>query len=121
MGKDKKWYRKQDSKELICTTHEHKLRCRECWWVGKAKVTKVFKKMVWRFCRLTGWSPRPRPGDSWKEVFDIMKGKDQHPRLLYPATLSFKIEGQIKCSQIRSSSRSSSSPSHYYMNIRGIY
>ena len=25
MGKDKKWYRKQDSKELICTTHGHEL------------------------------------------------------------------------------------------------
>ena len=30
----------------------------------------------------------------WKEV---MKGKDLHPRLLYPAKLSFRIEGQIKC------------------------
>ena len=26
-----------------------------------------------------------------------MKGKDLHPRLLYPAKLSFRIEGQIKC------------------------
>ena len=26
-----------------------------------------------------------------------MKGKDLHPRLLYPAKLSFTIEGQIKC------------------------
>ena len=25
-----------------------------------------------------------------------MKGKDVHPRLLYPAKLSFRIEGQIK-------------------------
>ena len=25
----------------------------------------------------------------WKEVFEIMKGKDLHPRLLYPAKLSF--------------------------------
>ena len=30
----------------------------------------------------------------WKEV---MKGKDLHPRLLYPAKLSFRMEGQIKC------------------------
>ena len=27
-----------------------------------------------------------------------MKGKDLHPRLLYPAKLSFKMEGQKKCS-----------------------
>ena len=26
-----------------------------------------------------------------------MKGKDLHPRLLYPAKLSFRIVGQIKC------------------------
>ena len=34
----------------------------------------------------------------WKEVFEIMKGKDLHPRLLYPAKLSFRMDGQIKCS-----------------------
>ena len=26
-----------------------------------------------------------------------MKGKDLHPRLLYPAKLSFRMGGQIKC------------------------
>ena len=26
-----------------------------------------------------------------------MKGKDLNPRLLYPAKLSFRMEGQIKC------------------------
>ena len=33
----------------------------------------------------------------WNEVFRVMKGKDLHPRLLYPAKLSFIMEGQIKC------------------------
>ena len=33
----------------------------------------------------------------WKEVFELMKGKYLHPRLLYPAKLSFRMEGQIKC------------------------
>ena len=33
----------------------------------------------------------------WKEVFQVLKGKDLHPRLLDPAKLSFIIEGQIKC------------------------
>ena len=33
----------------------------------------------------------------WKVVFQVMKGKDLHPRLLYPAKLSFRVEGQIKC------------------------
>ena len=31
----------------------------------------------------------------WEEVFQVMKGKDLHPRLLYPAKLSFRMEGQI--------------------------
>ena len=33
----------------------------------------------------------------WREVFKVMKGKDLHPRLLYAAKLSFRMEGQIKC------------------------
>ena len=32
-----------------------------------------------------------------KEVFQVMKGKDLHPRLRYPAKLSFRMEGQVKC------------------------
>ena len=32
---------------------------------------------------------------SWKEVFEVMKGKDLHPRLLYPAKLSFRMEGKV--------------------------
>ena len=39
----------------------------------------------------------------WKEVFQVMKGKGLHPRLLYPAKLSFRMEGHISVSQIRSS------------------
>ena len=33
----------------------------------------------------------------WKEVFQVMKGKGLHPRVLYPAKLSFRMEGRIKC------------------------
>ena len=33
----------------------------------------------------------------WKEVLEVMKSKDLHPRLLSPAKLSFREEGQIKC------------------------
>ena len=32
----------------------------------------------------------------WKEVFGVMKGKDLHPRFLYPAKLSFRMEGEMK-------------------------
>ena len=34
---------------------------------------------------------------AWKEVFEVMKGRDLHPRLFYPAKLSFRMERQIKC------------------------
>ena len=33
----------------------------------------------------------------WQEVFQVMKGKGLHPRLLYPAKLSCRMKGQIKC------------------------
>ena len=33
----------------------------------------------------------------WQEVFQVIKGKDLHPRLLYPAKLSFRMEGQTEC------------------------
>ena len=33
----------------------------------------------------------------WEEVFEVMKDKDLHPKLLYPAKLSFRMEGKIKC------------------------
>ena len=32
-----------------------------------------------------------------KEIFEVMKDKDLHPRSLYPAKLSFRMEGQMKC------------------------
>ena len=34
----------------------------------------------------------------WQEVLQVMKGKGLHARLLYPAKLSFRMEGQMKCS-----------------------
>ena len=52
---------------------------------------------------------------SWKEVFEVMKGKDLHPRFLYPAKLSFRMEWKIKCFPDKVKLRSSSSPSPYYM------
>ena len=32
----------------------------------------------------------------WQEMFKVMKSRDLQTRLLYPAKLSFRIEGQIK-------------------------
>ena len=35
----------------------------------------------------------------FKEIFKVMKSKDLHLRLFYPAKLLFRVEGQIKCFQ----------------------
>ena len=32
----------------------------------------------------------------WQDTFKVMKGKNLQPRLLYPARISFKIDGEIK-------------------------
>ena len=33
----------------------------------------------------------------WQELYKVMKSKDLQPRLLNPAKLLFRMEGQIKC------------------------
>ena len=32
----------------------------------------------------------------WQDIFKVLKGKCLPPRLLYPARISFKIDGEIK-------------------------
>ena len=32
----------------------------------------------------------------WQDIFKVMKGKNLQPRLLYPARISFRSEGEIK-------------------------
>ena len=32
----------------------------------------------------------------WQDIFKVLKGKNLQPRLLYPARISFKIDGEIK-------------------------
>ena len=60
---------------------------------GKERVTYkgVPIKLSTDFSKQTLQSRR-----GWKEIFEVMKGKDLPPRLLYPAKLSFRMEGQIK-------------------------
>ena len=33
---------------------------------------------------------------NWQEIFKVITNKDLQPRLLYPAKLTFRIEGHIK-------------------------
>ena len=32
----------------------------------------------------------------WQDILKVMKGKDLQPRLLYPARISFRFNGEIK-------------------------
>ena len=32
----------------------------------------------------------------WQDIFKVLKGKILQPRILYPARISFKLEGEIK-------------------------
>uniref|UniRef100_A0A8D1XZ75 L1 transposable element dsRBD-like domain-containing protein n=1 Tax=Sus scrofa TaxID=9823 RepID=A0A8D1XZ75_PIG len=32
----------------------------------------------------------------WQDIFKVLKGKNLQPRILYPARISFEIEGEIK-------------------------
>ena len=32
----------------------------------------------------------------WHDIFKVMKGKNLKPRILYPARLSFRFDGEIK-------------------------
>ena len=32
----------------------------------------------------------------WHDIFKVMKGKNLQPRLLYPAKISFRFNGEIK-------------------------
>ena len=38
------------------------------------------------------WQARKK----WQEIFNVMNRKNMQPRTLYPASLSFRIEGEIK-------------------------
>ena len=32
----------------------------------------------------------------WQDIFKVMKGKNLQPRILYPARISFRFNGEIK-------------------------
>ena len=49
----------------------------------------------------------------WQEGFKAMKSKDLQPTLLYPAKLSFRMEGQIKCFPDRRKLKEFIIPKHY--------
>ena len=62
---------------------------------ARGKVTVSYKGVPVRL--LADFSKETLQARRGWEVFQVTKGKDLHPRLLSPAKLSFRMEGQIKC------------------------
>ena len=56
----------------------------------------------------------------WKKVFEVMKGKDVHLRLLYPAKLSFRMEGQLKCFPDKVKLREFTTTKPLYEMLKGL-
>ena len=69
----------------------------------KAARDKRFLTYMGRNIRLTAdlstetWQARK----GWHDIFRVLNEKNMQPRILYPARLSFRIEGEIKSFQDR--------------------
>ena len=50
----------------------------------------------------------------WQDIFKVMKGKNLQPRLLYPASISFKFDGEIKNFTDKQKLRNSAPPNQVY-------
>ena len=37
-----------------------------------------------------------QPRREWQDIYKVMKGKNLQPRLLYPARILFRFDGEIK-------------------------
>ena len=64
---------------------------------------KIFLTYMGRNLRLTAdlstetWQARK----GWQDIFRVLSKKNMQPRILHPASLSFRIEGEIKSFQDR--------------------
>ena len=60
---------------------------------AREKETAIYKGVPIRFSADFS-KERLQARRGWKEVFQVMKGKDLHPRLLCPARLLFRMEAR---------------------------
>ena len=63
---------------------------------AREKETVTYKVVPKDYQLISQKKPYRQEG-AGKKYFKVMKGKDLHPRLLSPAKLSFRMEGQIEC------------------------
>ena len=86
--------RKHTPRHIIITLS--KIKDERILEAGREKERVTYKRVPIRLLAdFSKESLQARRG--WKEVFQVMKGKGLHPRLLYAGKLSFRMEGQIKC------------------------
>ena len=59
----------------------------------------------------------------WQDIFKVLKGKNLQPRLLYPARISFKIDGEIKSFSDKQKLRefSTTKPALFTTNVKETY
>ena len=62
---------------------------------SKGKITKAHKGIPIRIT-VDLLTETFQPRRDWQDIFKVMKEKNLQPRLLYPARISFKYEGEIK-------------------------
>ena len=58
---------------------------------------KAVSYLQWSSHRLSADFSTLQNRRDWQEIFKVMKSRGLQPRLLYPAKISFRMEGQIKC------------------------
>ena len=58
----------------------------------------------------------------WQDIFKVLKGKNLQPRLLYPAGISLKIDGEIKSfSDKQKLRRIQYHQTSFTTNVKGTY
>ena len=57
----------------------------------------------------------------WQDIFKVLKGKKLQLRLLYPARISFKIDGEIKSFSDKQKLRIQYHQTSFTKNVRGTY
>ena len=85
--------RRNTPRHIIITLAKIKQKERRILEAAREKETVTYKGVPIRlsadFSKETLQARR-----DWQEVFQVMKGKGLHPRLLYPAKLTFRMEGR---------------------------
>ena len=92
-----KMLKNKDKERILKATREKKLTI----------YRGVFIRLCADFSKEILWARR-----NWQEIFKVMNSRNLQLRLLYPAKLSFRIEGQIKSFPDKKKSKV-----HYYQTI----